>query len=294
MSGQVADTKQKTKLKVGLIQVDGKWANPALMKLSAFHKKRGDETVLIDLSSLAVDLFYGSKIFMGGSGFDLKSELPEEIELQVPDYDLYKNSNGTSIGFTSRGCIRDCGFCIVKEKEGGIRETPFDWIQSPNVLLLDNNFLASPKWKEKLEYFIRQRLKVCFSQGLDIRLVNDENSDLLSQVNYRDNHFRKKRLYFAFDDPKLEQIIIKKVNLLKQHGIKAEEILFYVLVGYNTTFDEDMHRFKVLNDLGCLPFIMLYNNTRKPLLRKFARWVNKRYYKVVSWQDYDKNKGVGV
>jgi hypothetical protein len=277
-------------MKVGLIQVDGKWANIALMKLSAWHKKRGDEVVLVDLSSLKCDRFYGSKIFMGGSGFDLKSELPKDIESQIPDYELYKHSNGTSIGFTSRGCIRDCGFCIVKEKEGGIRETVFDWITSPNVLLLDNNFLASPKWKEKLEYFIRQRLKVCFSQGLDIRLVNEENSNLLSQVDYRDNHFQKKRLYFAFDDPKLEQTIIEKVNLLKQFGIKAEEMLFYVLVGYNTTFDEDTQRCKVLNDLGCLPFIMLYNSTRKPLLRKLARWINKRYYKVCSFEEFQTKK----
>jgi len=276
-------------MKVGLIQVDGKWANLALMKLGAFHKKRGDEVVLVDLSTLGCDRFYGSKIFMGGSGFDLKSELPEEVELQVPDYELYKSN--FSIGFTSRGCIRDCGFCLVKEKEGGIRETPFDWVQSPNVLLLDNNFLASPKWKEKLEYFIRQRLKVCFSQGLDIRLVNEENAKLLSQVDYRDNHFQKKRLYFAFDDPKLEQVIIEKVNLLKQYGIKGEELLFYVLVGYNTLLAEDLQRFKVLNDLGCLPFIMLYNNTRKPLLRKLARWVNKRYYKVCSFEQFQ-TKGV--
>jgi len=273
-------------MKVGLIQIDGKWANLALMKLAAWHKKRGDEVVLIDLSSLGCDRFYGSKIFMGGSGFDLKSELPQDIELQVPDYNLYKNSNGVSVGFTSRGCIRDCGFCIVKEKEGGIRETPFDWIQSPNVLLLDNNFLASPKCKEKLEYFIRQGLKVCFSQGLDIRLVNEENAKLLAQVDYRDNKFRRKRLYFAFDDPKLEPLIIEKVNLLKQFGIKANQMLFYVLVGYNTTFDEDVHRFQVLTGLGCLPFIMLYNNTRKPLLRKFARWVNKRYYRVCKFEEF--------
>jgi len=279
-------------MKVGLIQVDGKWANLALMKLAAWHKKRGDEVVLIDLSSLGCDRFYGSKIFMGGSGFDLKSELPQDIELQVPDYNLYKNSNGVSVGFTSRGCIRDCGFCIVKEKEGGIRETPFDWIQSPNVLLLDNNFLASPKCKEKLEYFIRQGLKVCFSQGLDIRLVNEENAKLLAQVDYRDNKFRRKRLYFAFDDPKLEPPIIEKVNLLKKFGIKANQMLFYVLVGYNTTFDEDMHRFQVLTDLGCLPFIMLYNNTRKPLLRKFARWVNKRYYRVCKFEEFQSDSRI--
>lgn len=275
-------------MKVALIQVDGKWPNPALMKLSAWHKKRGDEVTLIDLSTHSFERIYGSKIFIGGTGVDLKSELPEDIELQVPDYELFKTNY--SIGFTSRGCIRDCGFCIVKEKEGWIRETPFDWIQSPKVILLDNNFLASPMWKDKLEFFIRQKLKVCFSQGLDIRLITEENAKLLSHVKYYDNHFHRRRLYFAFDFPELEHIIIAKVKLINQANIPSKHLMFYVLVGYNTTFKQDYRRFEVLEKLGCLPFIMLYNDTRDSKLRKFARWVNKRYYKVCSWQDYKVNR----
>lgn len=275
-------------MKIGLIQVDGKWANLALMKLSAFHKKRGDDVTLIDLSSHNFDRVYASKVFVGGSGVDLKSELPEEIELQVPDYDLFKTDY--SIGFTSRGCIRDCGFCIVREKEGWIHEMPFDWIQSPKVILLDNNFLASPKWKEKLQFFIRQKLKVCFSQGLDIRLINEENAKLLSQVKYYDNSFRKRRLYFAFDSPKLEKIVRKNVEILLKAGIKNYHLLFYELVGYNTTEEEDYHRFEVLRDLGALPFIMVYNNRKdNQKLRDFARWVNKRYYKVVPFEKYDQH-----
>ena len=127
-------------MKVGLIQVDGKWPNLALMKLAAWHKKRADEVTVIDISGYVFDRIYASKIFVGGTGVDLRSELPPEIECLVPDYQAFKTA--MSIGFTSRGCIRDCGFCIVHEKEGGIRETPFDWIQHHNVLLLDNNFLA--------------------------------------------------------------------------------------------------------------------------------------------------------
>jgi len=275
-------------MKVGLIQVDGKWPNLALMKLSAWHKQRGDEVTLIDISSYDFDRIYGSKIFMGGSGFDLNSELPEEIELQIPDYELFKKD--FSIGFTSRGCIRDCGFCIVREKEGWIREAPFDWIVSDKVLLLDNNFLASPKWKEKLEYFIRHKIKVCFTQGLDIRLVTRENAELLSQVKYYDNHFRRRRLYFAFDDPKLEDVVKKNVKLLLDEGIKPRHLLFYVLVGYDTNFKEDLHRFEILDNLGVLPFIMIYNNRKdNQQLRDFARWVNRRYYHVFPFDEYDRH-----
>lgn len=276
-------------MKVGLIQVDGKWPNLALMKLSSFHKKKGDEVTLIDLSTHSFDRVYASKVFVGGSGVDLKSELPQDIELEYPDYELYKKDG--KIAFTSRGCIRDCGFCCVVEKEGWIREVPFDFTPSDKIILLDNNFLASPMWKSKLEFFIRQKIKVCFSQGLDIRLVNEENAGLLAKVKYYDNHFRKRRLYFSFDSPQLEGIVKDNVGLLQNVGIPSKHLMFYVLVGYDTSFAEDYHRFEVLQGLGCLPFIMIYNNRRdKPILRHFARWVNQRYYNHIPWQHYDPKK----
>ena len=276
-------------MKVGLIQIDGKWPNLALMKLSSFHKKKGDEVTLIDLSTHVFDRVYASKVFVGGSGVDLKSELPEEIELEYPDYELYKKDG--KIAFTSRGCIRDCGFCCVVEKEGWIREVPFDFAPCDKIILLDNNFLASPLWRDKLEFFVRQKLKVCFSQGLDIRLINEENAGLLSKVKYYDNHFRRRRLYFSFDWPQLEAIVKEKVGLLQKVGISPKHLMFYVLVGYNTTFEQDYRRFEVLQELGCLPFIMIYNNRRdKPILRNFARWVNQRYYNHISWRDYDPTK----
>jgi hypothetical protein len=270
-------------MKIGLIQIDGKIPNLALMKLAKWHNEKGDDVKFIDLSTHKFDRIYGSKIFIGGSGYDLKQELPEEIELQVPDYNKFNLDY--SIGFTSRGCIRDCGFCIVKEKEGNFKDINMDWIKTNKVLLIDNNFLASPNWKEKLQYFIDNKIKVSFNQGLDLRLINDEKSKILSEVKYYDFKFTTRRLYFAWDDIKDEEIIIRNLNSLLKY-IKPQHIMIYVLVGYNSTFEQDYYRFKKLKDLKVKPFIMLYNNCKDKKLRDFSRYVNKRYYELMKWEDY--------
>jgi len=273
-------------MRVCLIQLDGKMPNLALMKLASWHRKKGDDVIVLDLSGFKFDRTYASKVFVGGSGYDVKSELPSEIEAMVPDYELFKTNY--SIGFSSRGCIRDCGFCIVKEKEGLIREAPFDWISHHKVLLLDNNFLASPYWKAKLEYFIRQKLKVCITQALDIRLVNEENAKLLAQVDFRDNHFRERRLYFSFDDPKLESIVKEKVLILQKVGIKPEYLLFYILVGYDTSLEQDLRRVDVIRELGAFPFIMPYNNKKTKQIQDLTRWVNQRIFRwVPEFKDYN-------
>jgi len=150
------------KMKVGLIRVDGKFPNLALMKLSSWHKKRGDDVVLIDFSDMDLDRIYASNVFIGGPGYDLKAKLPDEIEHCKPDYDLF--ATDFSIGFTSRGCIRNCKFCIVRAKEGHIREhadlEEFVDDRYEKVILMDNSFLASPKWKEKLQKIIDKKWKV--------------------------------------------------------------------------------------------------------------------------------------
>jgi len=276
-------------MKVGLIQVDGKMPNLALMKLSRYHKNKGDDVRIIDLSSLRIDKWYGSKIFMGGSGYDIKSKLPESIECLVPDYEKFNVDY--SIGFSSRGCIRNCKFCIVSEKEGKIREVDMDWIKHSKVILLDNNFLASPKWKEKLQHFIDNKIKVNFNQGLDIRLITEENAEVLAKVKYYDRNFIKRRIYFAWDDMKYEKAVRKGIKTLINAGIKPSHLMFYILVGYNSTHKEDMKRFEIIREYGADPYIQIYNNRKDDKwIRNFARWVNKRLYKVCEFKDYKRNK----
>lgn len=275
--------------RIGLLQIDGKLPNLALMKLASWHKAKGDDIVFIDLSTLNIDAWYGSKIFMGGSGYDMKEKLPSEIEAQVPDYELF-NTN-YSIGFTSRGCIRDCDFCIVKEKEGNLFECDYSKdIKHSKYIILDNNFLASPMWQSKLQYFIDNKIKVNFNQGLDIRLVTEEKAEMLSKVDYYDRHFIKRRLYFAFDNPLDKKIFCNKLQILLKY-IKPYRIMIYMLVGFNTTFEQDIDRYNTIREFGCDPYVMVYNNRKdRPILRDFARWVNKRIYKSCNFNEYKGGK----
>lgn len=279
----------KKRKKIGLINIDSKMPNLALMKLAKWHKEKGDDVVFIDLSSLNVDQWYGSKIYMGGSGYDIKGKLPKGIEALTPDYKLFNTDY--SIGYTSRGCIRDCGFCIIKEKEGNLHECDFKKdIKNSKFIVLDNNFLASPKWKEKLQFFIDNEIKVSFIQGLDIRFIDEEKAKMLSQVQYYDRTFKYKFLYFAFDDPKLEKIFRKKIKILLKY-IRSYKLIIYILVGYNTTFEQDMHRFNVVREYGCDPFIMRYNNRKDDLrLIDLSRWVNKKVYRSCDFKDYKNRK----
>jgi len=297
-------------MKILLIDVDSKMPNLVLMKISAWHKRRGDRIffnescnpnkvyiscIFSQNRSLALGIAnfwksFGCEVEVGGVGIDLKSKLPYEIEHIMPDYSLY--GIRYSMGFTSRGCIRRCPWCIVWRKEGYIREhAPIDEFyvsRWKKLMLLDNNFLASPRWYEKLEEIRKRKIKVCFNQGLDIRLIDQESARSLSRIHYVDNEFRVRRLYFAFDTPEIESEVIEGIKILKKHGIKSRHLMFYMLVGFNTTFEEDFHRFKILNNLGVLPFVMVYNNRKdNPILRHFARWVNRRYYKFIPWEKYD-------
>lgn len=293
-------------MKIGLVQVDGKWPNLALMKLSAYHKAKGDIARLNPAyadklyvsaifaknraKALGIAQFHkslGSEVIVGGSGVDLKTELPSKIENQVPDYDLY--GLDYSMGFTSRGCFRNCEPCIVPKKEGFIREAPLDWIIHYRAKLLDNNFLASPKWKEKLRFFLDADLEVCFTQGLDVRLVNPENLKLLTEVKSRNNKWSRRCYYFAFDYPELEPVIKEKLPLLKDYGILPYSQLYYVLVGFNTSHEQDLQRINFLHKQGCMAFVMKYHN-HDPFLNRLANWCNKRYYKVCRFEDFDKRK----
>lgn len=277
-------------MKIGLIQIDGKLPNLALMKLAKYYEDLGHETFFVDLSTIKADFWFGSKIFMGGSGYDIKSTLPKEIEEITPDYEKFGLDH--SIGFTSRGCIRNCDFCIVKDKEGTFHDVDMSWINKKKVLLLDNNFLASINWKEKLQYFIDNKIKVCFNQGLDLRLITEEKAEMLSKVDYRDDKFNSKRIYFAWDNIKDEEIIIRGINKITAAGIKSQNIMIYVLVGFNSTFEEDMYRTKKLIDLGVKPFIMQFNKNQKrdKKLIDLARWINKRYYNFIPFEEYKGRK----
>lgn len=295
-----------TKLKALLIDVDSKIANLALMKISARHKNQGDKVIFrkscepdkVYIScvfqwnrsrALGIAKMFSCPVEIGGYGVNDK-QLPYVTEHMMPDYSLYPGID-YSMGYTSRGCIRKCPFCIVWKKEGHIRDHAsigeFWNSKHKKVVLLDNNFLASPKWKENIEFLLTHRLQVTFCQGLDIRLVNDQNAFWLKMVNSRTMSFKSKMYYFAFDDPAIEEAVRDGVAVLNKHGIKSRYLTFYILCGFNTSHEEDMQRFKMLRELGAWPYVMKYDDRRDdPWLNDFDRWVNARIHKKCSFENY--------
>jgi len=287
-------------LKIGIFDIDSKYHNLALMKLSAWHKNFGDHTeIYLPLMKKTYDKVYVSKIFskgnikeeyipenaiIGGSGFNLKTVLPYDMEHIKPDYSLYNLDY--SLGFTTRGCIRNCKFCIVREKEGYIKEhaevEEFLNSKSNVVVLLDNNFLALPSHIKKLKKYIDKGWIMDFNQGLDIRLINEENAELLARVKHL------KQIHFAWDLMDYEKEVKEGLKILFKARVKPYRIMVYILCNYNTNFKEDMYRFEELINLGIDPFIMIYENGNKKI-RDFARWVNKRLYKVCDWDNYKRS-----
>lgn len=283
-------------MKVRLVDVDSKIPNLALMKISAYHKAKGDDVDFYSPLFDKPDLIYASKVFdftpdfmfypdceivKGGSGYDLKAELPAEIESQFPDYSLYRCDY--AIGFTTRGCIRKCPFCIVPQKEGYIRIVGdiYDfWNGQEYLMLLDNNLTAAPEHFEKiLKQLIKHEIKTDFNQGLDIRLITDDMARLLAKVRLW------KQIHFAFDDIRIEEQVRAGIAILTKH-MPASRLMFYVLIGFNSTPEEDLYRVEMLRGLGVDPFVMPYDKTN-PYQRRFARWVNhKAIFKTVKWEDY--------
>lgn len=251
--------------------------NLALMKLSAYHKARGNE-VFLNFPLCLPDLTFASCVFtwnarntigispdasLGGSGIDLKTELPPEVEHIKPDYSLYANTN-FSLGFTSRGCIRKCPWCLVPDKEGTIK--PWAHIYEfwdhhhRKIVLLDNNLLASPNWKETLSELGKENVEVDFNQGLDIRLLDDEKVSFLKGL-------RTRVLRFAFDDIAYEKAVRTGIELLLNAGIAPRKLSFYMLVGF-TGDKSAIERAELLNAYGVEIYPMIYKgaNGREPEL----------------------------
>lgn len=227
-------------------------------------------------------------VVVGGSGVDSGSVLIRSVEHIMPDYSLYDID--FSLGFTSRGCIRKCPWCIVPEKEGAIRDNaPVSEFHHPDhkkVVLLDNNFQASPKWRENLQYIIDKGLKVNINQGLDIRIVDEEFASMLAQAKTYGWTFKTRGLHFGFDTMRVEKAVRCGVEILNNAGIPSHHLMFYVLAGYNTTLEEDMHRVDVIRELGAKPYIMKYNQNSDPELKRLARWINRKYYEFLPFENF--------
>lgn len=292
-------------IRIGVLDVDGhNWPNLCLMKLSAYHKARGDSVEWHD-GRKQYDLVYMSRVFTdsysrdyegtihadavikGGTGYGLDNKLPDVVEHMRPDYGLYPQFAGTAYGFLSRGCPRGCPFCIVSGKEGRRAEAVADldefWDGEKEIKLLDANILACPGWERLLGQLAGSGAWVDFTQGLDIRLMTPEKAAALNRVKTR-------MLHFAWDSPQ-EDLVPYFERFLEMTSIKNyRKRRVYVLVNYGSTMEQDLRRIYTLRDMGYDPFVMVYEKpSAPPATRRLQQWVNnKRFFRTVpDFYDFD-------
>lgn len=300
-------------MKVALYDVDSKIPNLALMKLARHHGERSDDVAWFEpLWAGQYDKIYASKIFdysdgsqldpaqmeIGGTGWDKRKALPAEIEALQPDYTLYGYPH--NIGFTMRGCRFRCKFCVVPEKEGqpyanNTIEEIWQQRDSDFVILLDNDFFGNPEWAARIAEMRKHDLKVSFSQGLNIRIITDEQAAALASVNFCNLSGNKKQVHFAWDQwgNGTERLVEQGFERVTAAGVKPHQMAFFVLVGWNTTEEQDLYRIDKLHGMGCDVYVMPYDR-KDPYQMALQRWNNGHAWRSVSWRDYKHNHKRGV
>ena len=290
-------------MNVGLVDVDGtKFPNLVLMKLSAWHKQQGDSVHLLRPEGVLLggnlfcgyDKLYAACVFtanaetaqrlldigaeVGGTGISHTSTLPHEVEHVYPDYALYGDT-ATAYGFLTRGCPRACPFCIVAGKEGRESRKVADlsefWSGEKTIKLLDPNLLAASEHMELLGQLAESGAWVDFTQGLDARLLTEENIDLL-------NACKVKMLHFAWDNPR-DESVPRMLRIFAETSMVTDKRKrrVYVLTNYWSTHAEDLRRVYWLRENGYDPYVMIYDKQRAPKeTRRLQRYVNN---KIIFW-----------
>ena len=292
---------------IGLIDCDShNFPNCALMKIAGYHKAKGDNVEMAVPLFGHYDICYASKVFTfsenpnynlydykelikGGTGYDIKGKLPEEIDKwNKPDYSIYPQYE-FSIQFYSRGCIRHCPFCLVHDKEGGIHSVePMElnpkgkWIE-----VLDNNFFANPEWREAVDHLRKCNQPVKF-HGVDVRIMDEEQAYALNSLRLKNG------VHIAWDLPQID--LTDRFEAMTKY-IKAYKIVCYVLVGFNSTIEQDLYRLNTLKRMGITPFVQPYRdyeNKRRPTQyeKDIARWANNRWlFKSCDFENFEIRKG---
>lgn len=304
-------------MEIGLYDVDShNFPNLPLMKISAYHKQRGDNVEFI-IPFKHYDKVYVSKVFgdeystmpnwciqadeiiYGGTGFaitvengkevyhkDRDKNLPYEIEHIYPDYSLYPEfTQDRAYGFLTRGCCNDCSFCIVTQKEGRCSVKVADlsefWNGQKHIKLLDANLLACKDRIDLLTQLKESKAKVDFTQGLDARFITEEVAYLLKDI-------KKTAVHFAFDFMKNEKAIIKGLKTYKEIVGTTDHDTVYMLTNFDTTHEEDMYRIRMIESCGFIPDVRIYRKSTAPkITRDLQSWCNNRIiYKKCRWEDF--------
>lgn len=284
--------------------------NYALMKITAYHKAAGD-TVEWWNPLYQYDRVYSSKVFdftpddpylpedtiRGGTGYrdlPMDKELPPEIDIMFPDYSIYPDCD-YAIGYLTRGCIRNCRWCIVPKKEGKIR--PYrHWrdivrADTDKLVLMDNNILACEHGIQELISLIGSGYRIDINQGMDARLVDDTIADILSRLRWI------RFIRFSCDQKNQIEPIIRTIELLGKYGVRPYRIFIYLLV--TPDIQDAADRVEALKQYkGINLYAQAERNERLGIMPNAAqlefqqRYVYGGCYRTETWEGYCRRRGL--
>ena len=298
-------------MNVALLAVDSNYPNLALMKISAYHKSQGDNVEWYN-SFDTYDRLYMAKVFSftpdygfvianvhgevvrGGTGYDIHSSLPEEIDMMQPDYSIYPTIDSrTAYGFLTRGCPNRCRWCVVPQKEGAIR--PYMDVDDiaingrDHLILMDNNVLACDYGLSQIEKIVSRKYHVDFNQALDARLVTTDVARLLAKVKWI------KRIRFGCDTSGQIDNCERAINLIRTAGYCGEFLLYCIIMDFDESYQRICHW---REDKKVIPFAQPFRDPHNPHQRipqwqkDMSRWVNKKeLYRSCEFMDFQPRKG---
>lgn len=299
-------------MNIGLIAVDSDYPNLALMKISSYHKMGGDMVEWYTPFE-EYDVVYMSKIFgftpdygqvianaraivKGGTGYDIHSMLPEDMEFVAPDYSIYPSiDKRTAYGFLTRGCPNKCKWCVVPRKEGNIK--PYMDVDDiaiggrTNLILMDNNVLACDYGMEQIEKIISKKYRVDFNQAIDARLVTEEKAKILAKVKWIEV------IRMGCDTPKQIGECERAMQMIDEYRGKPMQYLMYTMIG-----DDMEEAYNRLSHFWTMKKVRVVaqpfrdiDNPRQivPQWQKdMARWAMRReLYTTCDFKDFEPRKG---
>ena len=320
---------------IWLVDFDGKIENLALMRLSTYWKQRDAHVELkhgaLNRAGEVTDSFlfpsllenpdkvyisclfrwhrdaalqltaaWGDRAEVGGTGVDYSIKLPEEVAACEPDYTLYGEER--AIGFISRGCPNRCPWCVVWRKEGELHRVSTAQAlvgERTELLALDNNFLGLPDHLDDLRWLVENEVPVDFNQGLDARLVTEENASLLAKAKWLAGGPR-----FALDGDYDGQkdALARTLDLLERFGLSRNTITVFVLIGFSGK-SSDVERLIYVHQLGARVFPMGYRHLKtgdepatgwnRPLYKKYKRLICRIPHATSVWADFEREVEYG-
>jgi hypothetical protein len=220
----------------------------------------------------------------------------QSIEDLIPDYSILEQIpyryavHDAYFAYTSRGCIRKCSFCGVPKLEGGQRDTDslsgvvrgIEQLYGPkkDLILMDNNVVASPRFKEIVAEIrdlgftpgakirrpterVPSQRRVDFNQGVDARILCKDPMFLRELAT-----ICLKPLRIAFDHLGLRQPYERAVRYAYEFGLT--ELSNYMLYNFHDSPSDLFERMRLnvaLNEeLGVRiwSFPMRYQPTNRP------------------------------